>query len=97
MEFHHDLSDFGTLFSTTATLASPMHQAVTSGSPHEGVLALRPKPRRVAGRLIALLLTWSERVRQRRALASMSPRMLADIGVRRELAAIEAQKPFWQA
>lgn len=38
---------------------------------------------------------WSERVRQRRALARLDDRLLDDIGVTRELAQYEIRKPFW--
>lgn len=40
---------------------------------------------------------WSERARQRRHLAEMSPQMLADIGLSRSAAGAEAGKPFWLA
>ena len=39
---------------------------------------------------------WYERWKQRRALARLDDRLLADIGVTRQEAYIEAQKRFWQ-
>lgn len=40
---------------------------------------------------------WRRRAAGRRALAEMTPRMLADIGVSPFEAAHEATKPFWRA
>jgi uncharacterized protein YjiS (DUF1127 family) len=40
---------------------------------------------------------WRERALQRRHLAEMSPRMLADIGISTSAARAEASKPFWMA
>ena len=42
-------------------------------------------------------MAWRERVRYRRALAQMSERELADIGVSWSEIANEAAKPFWRA
>ena len=39
---------------------------------------------------------WSERVRQRRQLLSLSDQMLSDIGVSRTDAFKECEKPFWK-
>ena len=49
------------------------------------------------GRVVATVHLWSERARQRRHLAEMSPEMLHDIGVSTSAARAEAAKPFWQA
>ena len=96
MVFHHDLSAFGTLFSTTAAAMSPMRQATILPPLHDDAPALRARSSGAVDRFFALLLTWSERARQRRALAGMSARMLADIGAGREEAMVEARKPFWR-
>jgi uncharacterized protein YjiS (DUF1127 family) len=48
-------------------------------------------------RVVCALLTWRERARQRRNLASLDDRMLKDIGIDRATARKEADKPFWQA
>ena len=60
--------------------------------------------RRPAGRLsvtaagiVAKLLAWYERARQRRALLSLSDRQLSDIGISRAEADGEGDKPFWRA
>ena len=58
---------------------------------------LRFNPPRAQG---VSLLSWCtaalERWRQRDALAALDDRALADIGVTREEAALEASKPFWR-
>lgn len=57
-----------------------------------------PAPKtKLLGRLLATLRVWRRRAAGRRALAGMSPRLLADIGVSRVEARIEASKPFWRA
>ena len=40
---------------------------------------------------------WRERARQRRTLSTLNDRMLADIGIDRVAANVEAAKPFWRA
>ena len=47
-------------------------------------------------RAVCTLETWQERAQQRYALATLSDRMLADIGVDRASANVEAAKPFWR-
>lgn len=49
-----------------------------------------------ATRLGALLGTWSARTRQRRELAALDDRLLRDVGLSRETALREAEKPFWR-
>lgn len=41
--------------------------------------------------------TWTERVRQRRALGQLDDRLLRDIGVTRVKMWQEISKPFWKA
>lgn len=43
-----------------------------------------------------LVLSWTERRRQRRALERLPDYLLADIGISRLDAAVEAEKPFWK-
>jgi uncharacterized protein YjiS (DUF1127 family) len=43
-----------------------------------------------------LLLSWTDRARQRRRLRALDDRMLRDIGVGRAAAWAEAKKWFWQ-
>ncbi len=48
------------------------------------------------GRLIAKLVLWHQRWRQRRRLAELDDHLLKDIGKTRKEAADEAGKPFWR-
>jgi len=58
----------------------------------------KPAPRasHLAG-LIALLRRWHHRAGERRVLARLDDRMLADIGINRLEQARECGKPFWRA
>lgn len=47
-------------------------------------------------RLFALLRFWCDRSRQRRHLAALDDRLLADIGKSRREARQEIAKPFWR-
>ncbi len=47
-------------------------------------------------RTIGLVLTWQQRARERRQLASMDEFGLKDIGLTRVDVLREADKPFWQ-
>ena len=47
-------------------------------------------------RLVATLLRWQERARQRAALAALDDRMLKDIGLTRADVTQEVSKPFWR-
>ncbi len=44
-----------------------------------------------------VLMVWYRRQAQRRHLKEMEPRLLADIGINRQVANEEARKPFWAA
>ncbi len=48
-------------------------------------------------RMACTLQVWQARAEQRRTLSTLSDRMLADIGVDRVAANVEAGKPFWRA
>lgn len=50
----------------------------------------------VGANVMRVLKTWRERREQRREMARLSDRMLADIGLSRLEATREATKPFWQ-
>jgi uncharacterized protein YjiS (DUF1127 family) len=50
-----------------------------------------------ASAVLALIRMWTERSRQRRALADLDDNRLKDIGKTREEALAEAGKPFWRA
>jgi len=47
-------------------------------------------------RTVTIVRTWNRRARARRQLAMFDAHILADIGLTREEAQREAQKPFWQ-
>lgn len=51
----------------------------------------------VVTRTIGLVLTWQQRARERRQLASMDEFGLKDIGLTRVDVQRESDKPFWQA
>ncbi|MCC7047148.1 MAG: DUF1127 domain-containing protein [Alphaproteobacteria bacterium] len=44
-----------------------------------------------------MLVEWQERARARRLLADIDERLLADMGIGRAEAFVEAEKPFWRA
>lgn len=48
-----------------------------------------------SGATRSVLMVWYRRYLQRRHLTEMEPRMLADIGITRQVADEEAKKPFW--
>ena len=45
---------------------------------------------------VDMVLAWQARANERRHLAEMDPRILADIGLNRADALHEASKPFWR-
>jgi Uncharacterized conserved small protein len=49
-----------------------------------------------AVRLLDTVLDWMDRARERRALARLDDRLLADLGLGRAEAWAEADKPFWR-
>jgi uncharacterized protein YjiS (DUF1127 family) len=55
----------------------------------------RIAPVSILHRCGAVLLTWMDRARQRRALGELDARLLADIGVTQTAAERERAKPFW--
>ena len=63
-------------------------------------LSWSARVRRAGASLLAaadVLFLWRERVRQRRALMTLDPRLLRDIGLDRAGAEAEYRKPFWRA
>jgi uncharacterized protein YjiS (DUF1127 family) len=47
--------------------------------------------------IFTMMITWQERIRQRRDLASLPNYLLKDIGFTRADIWQEIEKPFWQA
>jgi uncharacterized protein YjiS (DUF1127 family) len=50
----------------------------------------------LVSRVVDLMLTWSDRMRQRRQLAELDDRLLQDIGVSRADIENEISRPFWR-
>jgi uncharacterized protein YjiS (DUF1127 family) len=61
---------------------------------HDAVGARPAGPALIAW--LGLIRHWHARARQRRQLALLEPRLLRDIGIRREDALAEAAKWFWE-
>jgi uncharacterized protein YjiS (DUF1127 family) len=83
---------FGPWFSTVVALTSPVQGML--GRPSYGdvpPLALRPR-----SRMLATLLRWHQRARQRRQLGELNDHLLRDIGITRAEALAEAEQPFWR-
>jgi uncharacterized protein YjiS (DUF1127 family) len=59
--------------------------------------ARRLRAASIAAGIIAVVHTWQRRRRDRRSLAHLDPHMLRDIGLDAQVAALEAEKPFWRA
>ena len=73
-----------------------MHQIVDDLAISEGVYGLVSRIEHAAAAASKTLKVWSERSRERRQLAGLSDRMLADIGLSRIEVSVEADKFFWQ-
>ncbi|MCC1493616.1 DUF1127 domain-containing protein [Cognatishimia sp. F0-27] len=54
-----------------------------------------PPAAKVALRLAVVFAKWSERHRTRLALAQLDSHLLADVGLDRRSALLEARRPFW--
>ncbi|WP_374450202.1 DUF1127 domain-containing protein [Stella sp.] len=65
------------------------HDAVRA---HGGTLTLKA----IAGAVIARLADWQERATERRILAHLDDRMLADVGLTRAELRRELDKGFWE-
>jgi uncharacterized protein YjiS (DUF1127 family) len=66
----------------------------------DGSIAAKPvralgKVRRLAVKLLKIIVIWQDRAEQRHALGALNERMLKDIGVSHADAYKEARKPFW--
>jgi uncharacterized protein YjiS (DUF1127 family) len=72
---------------------------VTSGPLSSSRPVARPAERVAGDRLVEAyeqVLSWLERVHQRRQLAQLSDHMLKDIGLTRVDVEAELSKPFWR-
>lgn len=54
-------------------------------------------PERIATGVQAQLGLWQERITYRQTLRDMNEHLLEDVGLTRDIALREAQKPFWRA
>jgi len=61
-----------------------------------GLRQLVARLNRAAIGFVSTAYLWSERAAQRRRLATLDDRLLKDIGVNRDTAAQEYDKPFWR-
>jgi uncharacterized protein YjiS (DUF1127 family) len=52
---------------------------------------------RLGGSVVRVVWAWTERSRQRRALAKLDDRLLRDIGLTRDQARRECANPFWRS
>ncbi len=75
-----------------------MYRYTTSDK--SGSIQTRPAGRKVEGglftRVVDVMLTWSDRMRQRRHLAELDDRLLRDIGISRADVEAEISRPFWR-
>ena len=74
----------------------PGARAAASHAALAGRRSYQPAGRALSTQIAELLLTWLERVRQRRQLAQLSDHMLKDIGLARGDVEAEIAKPFWR-
>ena len=107
----NNTSGLGSLFTSGAALASPVHELIAREplfhvapphhlrSQHDQADPQRHR-RSLLHRLVAgiadALERWRQRQEQRRALAMLSDHLLRDIGLTRQDAEQELRKPFWQ-
>ncbi len=72
------------------------HQIIDDLAISEGLYSLVRRGEEVFKTVSKTLNTWATRTKDRRQLASMSDRMLTDIGLSRVVVAVEVNKYFWQ-
>ena len=80
----------------TSTVQTAFCPRVSSLLPDSGSRRRTTAPTDVFASAFALLHVWGERISQRRSLAEMDGRLLADIGLTPAQAAAEYRKPFWR-
>ena len=73
-----------------------MHHIVDDLAISEGAYSLVSRIENAANEVSKILNVWAARSRDRRQLASLSERMLDDIGLNRAQVAAETEKFFWQ-
>ena len=65
--------------------------------PAAAVSSLWVQASAAAGKVVAMVMAWQDRVRERRALLGLGDLELRDIGISRAEADGESGKPFWRA
>lgn len=84
-------------FSSVATLAAPLHGALTARPLSEPWLPRAWRALEAALQDVAdAIWTWRERAKMRHQLLMLDDRLLRDIGITRLQARSEAEKPFWR-
>ena len=73
-----------------------LHQFVEDNDISSAVYGMVMRIEATAKKVIATLSIWAARIDDRRQLALMSDRLLADIGLTRAQVSAEVDKYFWQ-
>ena len=73
-----------------------LHQFVEDIDISSGLYSMVQRVEADAKKIGATLSVWASRMEDRRQLASMSDRMLTDIGLSRVEVSVEVDKYFWQ-
>lgn len=73
-----------------------MHHIIDDLAISEGIYGLVRRVEEATNSLVNTLKAWSTRIEERRQLAQMSDRLLADIGLSRSDIYVEVNKYFWQ-
>ena len=82
------------------TPASPLTHRAPLSDPAQGGWKAGHRAENLGARAVkavaSVLIVWQKRLRDRDALRTMSAAQLMDLGIRREDALREAEKPFWR-
>ena len=73
-----------------------LHQFVEDIDISSGLYSMVQRVEAATKKVGATLSVWASRMEDRRQLASMSDRMLTDIGLSRAEVSVEVDKYFWQ-
>ena len=73
-----------------------MHHIIDDLAISEGIYSLVRRVEEATNSLMHTLKIWSARTADRRQLAQMNDRLLADIGLSRSEVHVEVNKYFWQ-
>jgi len=89
---------FGLLFTTAATMVSPMHEMIVQKPLYGSIpkLTLRSWTISLIQESVRVIDRWRQRASQRKSLGLLSDHMLNDIGLDRNDVRNELSKPFWR-